>query len=292
MSVLTDVLAWVIVAGFATSAFFQHRERGDGVGTWLAAGSWALFAVFWGLLIPHFAFVQQSPIEGVLSAIAVPASLYVAYLIWTGERDFETMTRAIAIMGVLYLPWEMIPLLQQLAIETVTRHTELLLRTLGYDPTVVEGPAGYRSSFQFVGEGGHIFMTTVVIACTGVGSSAMVSGLVLALDAPLRRRLLGVAIAVPIIYGLNLIRVGFIALAHGLQWFAGFDGPVFFLFGTNDPNVVSYLIADRVIAQSLSVVALVALTLGLLRVLPEIATIIEDILYLLTREEYDVESLL
>ncbi|UWG46940.1 Exosortase [Halanaeroarchaeum sp. HSR-CO] len=291
MSALTDVLAWVVVAGFLASAFFQRREEHGGVGTWLATGSWVTFGIFWALLVPHFAFVQKSPIEGVLSAIAVPASAYVAYLIWTDKRDFETLTRAVAIMGILYLPFEMSAVLQRTAIETVTVHVEMLMTSVGYDPNVVAGPDGHRSTFRFMGESGHVFLTTVVLACTGVGSSATVSGLVLALDAPLRRRLLGVAIAVPVIYGLNLIRVAFIALAHGYQWFDGFRDPVFLLFGTDNPYMVSYLVADRVLAQSLSVVALVGLTLALMRLLPEISTIIEDVLYLLTGESYDVRSL-
>lgn len=292
MSAVTDVLAWVVVAGFLASAFLQGRDGESNVDTVLATASWVTFGIFWGLLIPHFAFVQKSPIEGVLSAIAVPASLYVAYLIWTGRRDFQTLTRAIAIMGIIYLPFEMSAVLQKTAIETVTVQTDLLMGAFGYDPAVVEGPDGHRSTFRFVGESGHVFVTTVVLACTGIGSNATVSGLVLALDAPLRRRLLGVAIAVPIIYALNLIRVAFIAVAHGYQWFAGFQGPVFLLFGTDDPYMVSYLIADRVLAQSLSVVALIVLTLGLLRLLPELGTIVEDVLFLVTGEEYDVQKLL
>ncbi|MFB6094690.1 MAG: archaeosortase A [Halanaeroarchaeum sp.] len=290
MSALTDVLAWIVIAGFATGAVLQRRDV-EPIGRWLAVAAWTAFAAFWALLVPHFWITQQSPIEGALSAVAVPASVYVAYLIGTERRSFETMTRAIAIMGVLYLPFMMVPTLQRLLIEMVARHTELLLTAVGFDPTVVTGPQGYRSSFKFVAADGHVFMTTVVLACTGIGSAATVTGLLLALDAPIRRRLGGVAIAVPVIYGLNLVRVGFIALAHGLQWFAAYKRPVYLLFGTQNPNMVSYLIADRVLAQSLSVVALVALTLGLIRVLPELATVLEDVLFLATGEEYDVQTL-
>lgn len=290
MSALTDVLAWVVIAAFATGAILHRRDVSNA--DRFAAGAWVLFAVFWGLLVPHFAFTQRSIIEGLLSALAVPASLYVAFLIWTGRRSFATITEAVAIMGLIYLPFEMIAFLRGGAIETVTVHVEFLLSSLGYDPTVTTGPNGLRSTFVFVGEDGHQFTTRVLLACTGIGSSATVSGLVMALDAPVRRRLLGVAIAVPIIYGLNVFRVAFIALAHGYQWFAGWQGPIFFLFGTSDPNMVSFLVADRVLAQSASVLALVVITLALLRVVPELASIVEDVLFLLTGDEYDVgESL-
>lgn len=292
MSALTDALAVVVIAGFLASAFLQGREKRGGVGTWLAAASWVTFGIFWALLVPHFAFVQQSPIEGVLSAVAVPASGYVAYLIWTGKRDFETMTRAVAIMGVIYMPFMASTTIQRLSIEMVAVHTDRLLGLAGFEPSIVAGPDGFQSTFEYVGPDGHPFATRVVLACTGIGSIATVSGLIMSLDAPLERRLLGVGFAVPVIYGLNVIRVAFIVYAQHRQWFAGFRDSVFLAFGTSDPNMVSYLVADRVIAQSLSVVALVGLTLALMRLLPEIATIVEDVLFLLTGEEYDVRSVL
>lgn len=288
MSALTDVLAWVVVLAFGASAVLHTRDRGPI--RQVTTGAWVIFAVFWALLVPHFAFTQQSIIEGVLSAVAVPASLYVAYLVWSGRRSFATITEAVAIMGVIYLPFEMIGLLRGGSIELVTRHVELLLASLGYDPAVATGADGLRSTFVFYGEDGHKFTTTVVLACTGIGSSATVSGLVMALDAPLRRRLAAVAIAVPIIYGLNVIRVAFIALAHGYQWFAGWQDPIFLLFGTSDPNMVSFLVADRVLAQSASVVVLILITLSLLRVVPELTVVVEDVLFLLTGEEYDVSQ--
>lgn len=289
MTALTDALAWVVIAGFAASALLQARD--DDHSRWLAAGSWVVFAIFWGIMAPRFALIQRSYVEGGLSLIAVPASLYVAFLVWSGEYQFETLTRAIAIMGVIYLPFMMSTTLQRLSIEMVTVHTEHLLALVGFDPAVVEGPDGFRSTFTYVGPDGHSFATRVVLACTGIGSIATVSGLVLSLDAPIRRRLLGVGVAVPIIYGLNVIRVAFIAFAQRNQWFSQFQDPIFLLFGTSNEYMVSYLVADRVIAQSMSVVALVILTLSLLRFIPEIATIIEEILYLLTREEHDVQSL-
>lgn len=288
MSALTDVLAWVVVVAFGASAILQPRDREHARRT--ATAAWVLFALFWALLVPHFAFTQRSIIEGVLSAAAVPASLYLAYLIWTRRRSFETITRAVAIMGIIYLPFETVSLLRGGAIELVTRHVEFFLASLGYDPTVTTGPNGLRSTFVFVGEDGHKFTTRVLLACTGIGSSATVGGLLLALDAPLGRRLQGVALVVPIIYALNVLRVAFIALAHGYQWFASWQDPIFLLFGTSDPNMVSFLVADRVLAQSLSVVVLVLITLGLLRLLPELSVVVEDLLFLITGDDYDISG--
>ncbi|MFC3478167.1 archaeosortase A [Halobacterium litoreum] len=296
MTAVTDALAWFVVGAFGTSALLQGQSRQWS--RYLAVTAWVLFAAFWGLLTPHFAFTQQSIIEGVLAAAAVPACLYTAYLVGAGKRNPETLTRAVAIMGLLYLPFQTIEVLRQFMIETVAQQGEWVMAQLGYYPPIVDGDHGYHAKYVFLGENqvtgeaGHRFTTTVLLACTGVGSMSIVGGLALAVDAPLRRRLLAVAITFPIIYGLNIVRVVFIAIAHGEQWFAGgvVESLVDMMFGSPSPNMVSYLFADRVLAQSLSVVVLVVLTLALLRIIPELGGVIEDVLYIATGKEYDVTA--
>lgn len=287
LAVLTDPLAWVVLVFFAGSALLSWWE--SPYERHAAAGAWSIFALFWALMIPHYALVQRSIIEGALSVAAVPASLYVAWLIWSERRSFAVLTRAVAIMGFIYLPFEAITFLRSGSIELVARNVESILALVGVDPTVTTGPDGLRSTFVFFAENGHKLTTRVVLACTGIGSISIVAGLVLAVDAAPRRQAIGIALAVPIIYGLNVLRVAFIALAHGFQWFTNFQGPIFFFFGIEDPYLVSYIVADRVISQSASVVALVLITLGLLRLIPELATVVEDVLFLLTGDEYDLE---
>ena len=287
LAVITDPLAWVVIVTFAGSAVLSWQdspyERHG------ATAAWSLFAVFWALMIPHYVLEMRSIVEGLLSVVAVPATLYVAWLIWTERRSFEVLTRAVAVMGFIYLPFEAITFIRSGSIEMVTHHVEFILQSLGYDPTVITGPDGLRSTFLFFADNGHRLTTRVILACTGIGSISIVAGLTLAVDAAPRRQALGIAIAVPIIYGLNVLRVAFIALAHGYQWFANFQGPIFLVFGIEDPYLVSYIIADRVISQSGSVVALVLITLGLLKLIPELATVVEDVLYLVTGREYDLE---
>lgn len=289
MSALTDALAWVVIASFFVA--MVSSTRSDRVERLTTTAAWVVFAVFWGVLAPHFAFTQRSIIEGALSALAVPLSLYVAYLVWEDRRDFRTLTRGVAFMGLVYLPFQTIGWLEQSAIEMTTRHTEVLMSLLGYNPPVVESEQGYRQLIVFTDASGHRFVTRVVLACTGIGSISIVAGLVAAVRAPMARRLQAVAVAVPVIYGLNIVRVAFIALAHGNQWFADWQAVAFALFQTTDANTVSYLIADRVIAQSMSVVALVVLTLILLRIVPELGGVVEDVLYVATGKEYEIERL-
>jgi archaeosortase A (PGF-CTERM-specific) len=77
-----------------------------------------------------------------------------------------------------------------------------------------------------------------------------------------------------------------------MQFFPELVAGVFGFSLTQDPALVSYYLADRVLAQSASVVALVAVTYLVVRTLPETLTVVDDLLYLVTGSEYDLERAL
>ncbi|MEE6211025.1 archaeosortase A [Salarchaeum sp. III] len=284
---LTDTLAWVVVAAFALSALLATRDD-EHPARVAAAAAWSVFAVFWALLIDHFLFVQNSFIEGILAALAVPLSLYAAYLVLTDRPTLVRLSRAIAVMGLIYLPFQTIPALTQAAITITAESTYFLITLLGYTPEFVTDP--YPSAVVFTHEG-HTITTNILLACSGIGSIAIVSGLIAATTAPIRRRLTGIALVVPLIYLLNVARVSFIAIAFGNQWFQWTRPLVTLLYAPlrSEPRI-SYLFADKILAQSLSVVALVLITLGLLRVIPELAALLDDALYVATKTDYDLEN--
>lgn len=287
-SPLTDGLAWVVVALFGVGVVLDATDRRS-LARSVTVAAWVTFAAFWLLLVPHFAFEQRSIVEGILSLGAVPASLYTGRELHRGRDSLLVLSRAVAVMGLLYLPASTVEAIRRPLVEMVAGQTQALMHALGYRPTIVEGSIlGYESGFLFVTDG-HPYVTEVVLACTGLGSISIFAGLVAAIGAPIRRKLAALAIVVPIIYGLNVVRVTFIGLAHGNQWFRDQQW-VLTLFGVEDPNLASYLVADRVISQGLSVVVLVALALVLLRVLPEVVVVFEDVLYLATGDEYDLQS--
>jgi len=205
------------------------------------------------------------------------------------------LSRAVAAMGLIYLPALTITPVSRALITATTMESAWLQRSFGYHPTVITGPTtqsahvGFPHAFVYV-TGGHRYLLEVLLACTGMGSISFIAGVIIALNAPVRRRLLGLLFAVPVIYGLNVLRVSFIAVAHGKQWFAGPLAKRFvdLVFSPHQTHLASYYIADRVISQSLSVVALVLITLALLRILPEGGAVVSDLLYVVTGREYDV----
>ncbi|MFC7136074.1 archaeosortase A [Halobaculum litoreum] len=310
-SIYTDLLGWVVIATFLAAAGVEylHRRRGaDGrlaaVGRRLdgpavapervlAVAGWGLFALFWLLLFPHFAFTQQSYVEGVLSLAAVPACLYAGWLLWGGRDSLYVLSRAVAAMGVVYFPFETVEPLKRTLILVVTGQTGWLMARFGYEPALTEGPIlGYQNAYVFTTPEGHRLLFEIVLACTGLGSMAIFVGLIAAVRAPLGRKLRGLAVSIPIIWLLNVLRTTFIGITFGNQYLQLFVDEVLFLFGSSDPYMVSFFLSDRVISQVLAVVALVGITYLVVRQLPELVTVIEDVLYMVTKEEYDLlESL-
>ena len=291
-------LMWVVLAAFLGSALVEQYDR-----EWarrVAVAGWVAFGAFWLVLVPHFTLTQKSLIEGVGSFAAVPLSVWAGYQLWQGRDSLFALTRAVGLMGLVYVPFLTIGPLRQAIVESVADQTAFLLSLLGVDPLLVDGltyngieiadkPYPHESTFWFEGNTRPITYT-IILACTGIGSIAIFVGGILAVSAPWRRKLRALAMTVSVIYLLNLVRNVFIAVSFGEQRMQILPGLVMTLFGISDPQMVSYYVADRILAQTGSVVALVAITYFLVRELPEITVLVDDLLFLVTGNEYDLAA--
>ncbi|MDR5673125.1 archaeosortase A [Halalkaliarchaeum sp. AArc-GB] len=315
---VSDGLAWLSIGLFVLAALLEWRERrrvGAATGPEnapigkpvrvVAFAAWLAFAAFWLNLVPHFAFVHQSYVEGILSLVAVPTSAYVGWLVYSGRDSLFVLTRAVAVMGVVYLPFETIPALsvagialpapRQVLIEHTAVMTALVMEAVGYTPEMIESSEGYDATFRWLYDDGgeeHIIHVSVVLACTGIGSMSIFAGLIAAVRAPLVRKLRALAIAIGIIYVLNVLRTSFITIVTGNQYMHWFPEAVLFLFGEASPYRVSFLVSDRIISQVLAVVALIGVTYLVVRQLPELLIVLEDVLYVLTGEEHDLQEVI
>jgi len=282
----SDPLAWLVIATFLTGTALTATDRRTAA-RYVAAGAWGIFAVFWLSVFPHFLFVEKSAIEGIGSLVAVPASLYTGYLLFQGRDSLLTLSSAVGVMGLLYFPTQVVPWIRRLLIETVADQTYWGITLLGFSPEYTTGPVyGYRNKFVFDG-----FATYIIYACTGIGSIAIFGGLIAATAAPLRRKLRSFALAAGIIWVLNIVRNVFVAIAAGEQWFqqSAVVSVAGTLAGVEGPHV-SFWVAHSVISQTLSVVALVGITWIVVHRLPEMLSVLEEALFVLTGTEYDLRE--
>jgi len=304
-------LGWGVIALFLVGGALEYRDREYARPVVVLA--WVVFGVFWLSLVHHFFVTQRSVVEGVGSVIAVPLSVYLGVLLARGRDSLFVLSRAVSIMGVVYFSVVAVPSVQRFLIEMVTHHTEFVMQLLGFEPDIVSGTTltlsdgsviniaakdnPYRSTFVYDTSDISYMDTavltyTIVTACTGIGSMAIFVGLIAAVDAPMERKLRAFAVSIPVIYFLNIVRNVFIGLTFGHQMTNFAPELVMSLFALENQWRVSYIISDRIIAQGLSVVALVVITWLVVRELPEVLAIIEDVLYVLTRNEYDLQDAL
>ena len=309
---LSGPLGWVTLAFFFAAIALESIDRSYARRAYIAA--WVLFSAFWLTLIQPFFVVDESIIRGVGAVIAVPLSLLVAKGFYEGRDSLFTLSRAVAIMGFVYAPFLMIEPLREQLILLVTGHADFVMELLGYNPPLVtelsdaagQVPQGhnpdmtreisakdrpYENTFVFF-NGDATITFTIILACTGIGSMAVVVGLIAAVSADLRRKLQAIALSVAIIYVLNIVRNVFIAIGYGHQYAHIAPDLTMTLFGLDNPFRVSYIWVDRIMAQSGSVIAMVLIVWLVVRIVPEVTEPIEDVLYLLTGKEHDLAGAL
>jgi archaeosortase A (PGF-CTERM-specific) len=281
-------LAWASILAFVASAILEVSDRRR-LAVPVAAAGWAIFGVFWLSKFHYFYVEFGSPLEGILSLAALPLCFYAAYLLVSGRDSLLVVSRAVACMGLIYLPVATIEPVKVFLIESVAQQSAWGMELLGYDVTLTEGANGYQGRFTFASRPEDSYTTYIVLACTGIGSISIFGGLTAAVRAPLRRKVAGFAAATGIIYVLNLFRNVFVGIAAPFGWF---DVGVSQTIATTMAGDVhtSFFIAHHLISQSLSVVALVVITLVVVRIVPEVVEPLEEVLFVITKTEYDLAA--
>jgi len=193
----TFTFAWLVAILFAVAWLLD--SRGLAAGRSLAAGTWALFGLFWLTTVPYFAFEHQSYVESILALVGVRPVYTPATCCTTGggrcspsrERSRDHAVHLPPVRddsGVHARRHGVPPEPRRILIEAVATQTGMLIDLLGYVPERVASSEGYNAAYLWTLDDGHTYRIDIVLACTGLGSMAIFGGLVAAVEAPLRRR--------------------------------------------------------------------------------------------------------
>jgi archaeosortase A (PGF-CTERM-specific) len=232
--------------------------------TELTVSSLLAFSAFWTTLFPYYVFYTRSAIYGLFIGIGVPATVYIAYQYYQTPAEYTTMSYIITFMfisGTIYAPFELFTTLRQASIEFIAYQTYYVLQYFGVTVELVQGPEyGYMSALAFekpYGDGQLI--TYIEPACTGIGSMAVIGSLIATANISQKTKLFLLPASIILIHILNIIRNVFIAAAFGLQWFQFKPEILANFLGYSQASLVSFFIADKIIAQLLSAVVLIGL---------------------------------
>ena len=266
-------LAAVALLVGATVGLLVGRHR---VATRVGVPAWALFTVFWVTVAVGY-LLDARYFLGSIGVVTVVVSGYAGVLLARGRREGERVTVAFTVMGLLFVPYEWVEPIHRLAIDAVAAGTALGLRAVGFSPILLSGPDGYTNVVAFPGMPlSHSI--GIVSACSGISAIALFVGLIAATDASPRRRLVAGAGIAALVYALNLIRTTFVAGALAGEWFGFAAGPVDAVYGVTSPPLVSYYVAEYVIAQVLVVVVLLGVYAAFVRCFPELQDLVEGLI--------------
>lgn len=263
-----DILLWVslfiIMAGAVLPKKYAYK---------VAAVGWVAFGLRWGLSTPEFYLVEHNIMYTVACILAIPVTLYLAYILVKDEREsLMVLTRATAISTIFYFPFAYVSWLGDGLINVTTAITLASVNALGNHAT---------ASGNIITLNGH--QVEIILACTAIQSMALFVGVVGCIKAPPDRLFKAFMVSVPVIYVLNIVRNTFVVSAYGNQWFQ--IAPDMIVDWTGElPSYASFFWAHNVLAEAGSLIALVIISYVVISLLPETLTYIRDMFNLVQPE--------
>jgi archaeosortase A (PGF-CTERM-specific) len=242
---LSPYLLWISLLLLLVSALTKKSV--------LAVLGWALFAVFW-LGQPSHYLALEDYFNVFLALIASLLSFYMAWIVLCkgfSSRACYWASYAAAVCGLIYFPFAQVELLKSGLIGFTALLTAKTLQIF-HVPVTME-------SYNIMTLNGR--SVEIILACTAIESIALFSGVILSVQASLRRKLTTLATSTIAIYILNIVRNGFVLMAYAWNWF-GSD---------------SFNIAHNLIAKFGSAIALLAISYIVFMLLPELLAVLDEL---------------
>lgn len=285
---MINTYLWIALGFFFLAALIPDQWKAYRMP--VGSAGWTFFAVYWALQPLYY--LQEGDFSMVLLMIFVALiCLIIAHLMFATylkskkgllhdnptnrSKTLISATNITALGALFYFPFSQIESLNHFLISLVTSQTFWLSRLAGF-PVV-------RFDWNLIVLNGY--QVEIILACTAIESIALFFGLILGIKAETKKIFLALMASIPVIYLLNLIRNAFVIGAYGNQWFG--SGPMIVqLFGNEYflHTSASFFIAHHIIAKSGSGIALFFIAYAVLKLLPELLDLIDN-LWLLIKED-------
>lgn len=254
-------LLWIALGLLVTASLVPRNLRHI-----FASAGWFFLSIHW-FMQPSAYLEIKDYLNVFLASAAGFISFFIAYIalkVRNEKQKEETLisfSRAASLSGLIYFLFADVELLNTAIISLVTEQTIWLIQNIGY-------PVAQVAWNKLAVNG---LPVEIILACTAIESMALFLGLISSANgAGHSRKLKALMISVPVIYLLNLIRVSFTASAYGFAW-----------FGTPEE---SFHISEHIITKAGSLIALLGVSYMVLKLLPEIAEMIDSILNMIKIE--------
>jgi archaeosortase A (PGF-CTERM-specific) len=269
-------LVFFIIASLLPAKFKMQRMPVGAVG-------WIFFAGYWGLQPLYY--LKENDVSMVLLMLLVSLfCLIIAHLMISTysmskkgiqvdnpvdrPRTLLAVTTVTAIGCLFYFPFAEIESMNYFIINTVASQTFWLSQQVGFPVERIEWDIILlgKSSVQ------------IILACTAIESMALFFGLILGTRAKAMRMFLALLASIPVIYILNVIRNTFVIGAYGYEWFG--SGPMIVNVLGREYFIhesASFYVSHHLIAKGGSGIALFFIAYVVLKTLPELLDLIDNI---------------
>ncbi len=218
----------------------------------IASLGWIMFGLYW-LEQPYNYLSTEDYFNAILAVVAALFCIYLAFVILIkGKSQASSWAGyAAAICGIIYYPFAELEPLRSWLIGHTTMITAELLQAFSI-PVSVEGWNVLILNGRSV---------EIILACTAIESIALFAGVIVSVNAPIKRKATALVSSILTIYILNVFRNAFVIMAYGWNWFG------------ND----SFYVAHNVIAKFGSMIALLSVAYLVFILLPELLTTIDEL---------------
>ncbi|MGA9099903.1 MAG: archaeosortase A [Methanotrichaceae archaeon] len=218
----------------------------------IASLGWTTFGLFWLEQLYHYLSIEDY-FNVILAVVAAIFCIYLASVILIkGKSQASSWAGyAAAICGIIYYPFAELEPLSFWLISHTTIITAELLQAFSIPVSI---------------DGGNVLILNgrsveIILACTAIESIALFTGVIVSVNAPIKRKVTALIASVLTIYILNLFRNAFVLMAYGWNWFG------------ND----SFYVAHNIIAKFGSMIALLSVAYLVFMLLPELLTVIDEL---------------
>lgn len=253
---------WIALGLLATASLlpksFNSRFVFGGFG-------WSALSTYWFLQPASYIDIEDY-FNAFLVVAAGAASLFIAYITFrqrkkNGGEVLISLSRAASVSGLIYFLFADVEFLNLGIISLVTNQTVWLVGKTGF-------PVAQVAWNKLAVNG---LAVEIILACTAIESMALFTGLISsAAGSPVSKKSRAFLLSVPVIYALNLLRTSFTASAYGFGW-----------FGTPDE---SFHISEHIIAKTGSMIALLAISYIILKMLPDVSDMIDGTVKIMRAE--------
>ena len=274
-------LLWTVLVFFLVASLLPQQYNPQRLT--IGAIGWVVFAIHLGLETIHYMEISDY-IMVLLMILAAFLCIIIAHLMITTYIEVKKgnttedlvndinylfiLIKITAIGCLFYFPFAQIESLNHLIISIVSSHTFWLSNFVGF-------PVEKYGFDVIILEGNTI---RIILGCTAIESIALFIGIILGIQAEIKRKIMALMASVPVIYILNLIRNTFVIGAFGYQWFG--TGPMilnifgweYFLYDS-----ASFYISHHIIAKIGSGIALFFISYAVLILLPEVLYLIDSL---------------